>query len=91
MTFQGYFQIIKFSSVMMHLNWSLPSVHTMKLVKCKYANIYIFCHMEIYIYSFFRRYIGILLEYQGTRNSQIQLSNKCIEEMFLLKMKAHFL
>ena len=47
--------------------------------------------MEIYIYSFLRRYIGILLEFQGTRNSQIQLSNKCIEEMFLLKMKTHFL
>ena len=33
--FKGTF---KFSSVMMHLNWSLPRVYTTKLIDCKYAN-----------------------------------------------------
>ena len=32
MTFQGYLQIIIFSSVMMRLNWSLPCVYTTKFI-----------------------------------------------------------
>ena len=83
MTFQGYFQIIKCSSVMMRLNWSLPCVHTTKFVNYKYANIF-FC-LSVDIYEFCWNIKG--LEVVG----QIQLSNKCMTEIFLPKMKTHFL
>ena len=67
MTFQGYFQIIIFSSVMIRLNWSLPCVHTTKLVSCKYANIFFFLSVDIKKFCWNIKGLEVL--------GQIQLSN----------------
>ena len=49
--------ITKCSSVMMRLNWSLPCVHTTKLINCKYANI--FFSLSVDIKEFFKNIKGL--------------------------------
>ena len=79
MTFQGYFQIIIFSSVMMHLNWSLPCVHSTKLINCKYVILF------VTFPSIYRNFVGI----SRTWKCLVKYSYQCMKEIFLLKMKTH--
>ena len=81
MTFQGYFQIIIFSSVMMHLNWSLPCVHSTKLINCKYVILF------VTFPSIYRNFVGI----SRTWKCLVKCSYQCMKEIFLLKMKTHSL
>ena len=67
---------------MMRLNWSLPCVHTTKLVNCKYANIF-FC-LSFVIQEFCWNIKGLKVV------GQIQLLNKYMKEMFVLKIKTDF-
>ena len=68
---------------MMHLNWSLPCVHTTKLINYKYANTYFTLSVDIKEFCWNIKGLEIV-DQIVIYNYQ---SNKCMKEMPLLKMK----